>query len=225
MTKTKNYKKLKHKESKLVVMSRIDFEIAKNVYERSIQIGLNDEEVSFLLGKRNKYFFDLLNPTEKAKFKTEQLDILPTILETSIKDIVPTNIKAGEEIKLKASKTQYAHKIRYEFTVLNADNETPHATVWEKKIRKGKIRQLHVDLHECLLLSITQGYFKVPRNALAIYLHIKANLEQPFSPADLQKSLSVLTSAKGKGRLLKREIVQAKYVYMENSEVQSKTAQ
>lgn len=215
MTKLKSYKKLKHKESKLVVMSRIDFEIAKNAYERSLKIGMNDEEVSFLLGKRNKYFFDLLNPTEKAKFKTEQLDILPTILETSIKDIVPNNIIPGEEIKLQAAKTKYAHKVRYEFAILNIDKDNA-ATVWEKKIKKGSLRKLHADVHKYILQSITNEYFNVPRNALSIYLLLKDKLRQPFSPTDLQKSLSVLTSAKGRDKLLKREIVEARYVYVTN---------
>lgn len=102
MSRTKSYKKKKHIENQLVVMSRIDFEIAKRVYERILDLGMDDEEVSFLMGKRNKYVFDILDPTEKDKFKTEQLDYLPTILKTSIQSLVPDRHRSALELYQKS---------------------------------------------------------------------------------------------------------------------------
>lgn len=214
MSKSKSYKKTKHIDNQLVVMSRIDFEIAKRVYERALELGMDDEEVSFLLGKRNKYVFDILDPTEKNKFKTEQLDYLPTILKTSIRKLVPDLKDLSEEIKILASKTIYDHKIVYRFTELEVENAQP--VVWVKKIRSGTIRKIHDELHQYLLKYYENGGFKKPISSLKLFQDTEKKLgKDSFTPADLQKSLSALMTAKGKLQLLKRVIINARYYYME----------
>lgn len=216
MSKPKSYKKTKHIDNQLVVMSRIDFEIAKRVYERALALGMNDEEVSFLLGKRNKYVFDILDPTEKNKFKTEQLDYLPTILKTSIHELIPNYKGLHEEIKIMASKTVYDHKIVYQFTEL--DIEDPQPVVWTKKLKAGTIRKVQDDLHKRIMKFYESGGFKNPISSLALFLNTQKNLGQDsFSPSDLQKSLSVLMTAKGKLQLLKRVIINARYYYVEKA--------
>lgn len=214
MSKSKSNKKIKHISNQLVVMSRIDFEIAKRVYERALALGINDEEVSFLLGKRNKYVFDILDPTEKNKFKTEQLDYLPTILRTSIRELIPTDRGLHEEIKIMASKTVYDHKIVYQFTEL--DVETPQPVVWTKKLKTGSIRKVHEVLHQYIIEFYENGGFKHPISSLALYIAAQEQLQQDsFSPTELQKSLSVLMTAKGKLQLIKRVNINARYYYVE----------
>lgn len=214
MSKSKSYKKTKHLDNQLVVMSRIDFEIAKRVYQRALALGMNDEEVSFLLGKRNKYVFDILDPTEKNKFKTEQLDYLPTILRTSIRELIQLNKDAHEEIKIMASKTVYDHKIVYQFTEL--DVETPQPVVWTKKLKTGSIKKVHEALHEWIMNFYENGSFKYPISSLALYLAAQEQLGQDnFSPTELQKSLSVLITAKGRFQILKRVSINARYYYVE----------
>lgn len=214
MSKSKSYKKTKHLDNQLVVMSRIDFEIAKRVYQRALALGMNDEEVSFLLGKRNKYVFDILDPTEKNKFKTEQLDYLPTILKTSIRELIPSDRGLHEEIKIMASKTVYEHKIVYQFTEL--DVEDPQPVVWTKKLKTGSIKKVHEALHEWIMNFYENGGFKHPISSLKLFLELQKNLDQDsFSPSDLQKSLSTLMTAKGKLQLVKRVNINARYYYVE----------
>ena len=216
MSKSKSYKKIKHIDNQLVVMSRIDFEIAKRVYERALTLGMDDEEVSFLLGKRNKYVFDILDPTEKNKFKTEQLDYLPTILRTSIRELIPNDKGLHEEIKIMASKTVYDHKIVYQFTEL--DVKKPQPVVWTKKLETGTIRKVHDALHQCIMEFYEDGGFKNPVSSLEMFLNMEKILGQnSFAPSDLQKSLSVLMTAKGKLQLVKRVNINARYYYVEKA--------
>ncbi len=214
MSKSKSYKKIKHVDNQLVVMSRIDFEIAKGVYERALELGMDDEEVSFLLGKRNKYAFDILDPTEKNKFKTEQLDYLPTILRTSIRELIPNDKGLHEEIKIMASKTVYDHKIVYQFTELDVKN--PQPVVWTKKLETGIIRKVHDALHQCIMEFYESSGFKNPVSSLELFLNMEKILGHgSFSPTDLQKSLSVLMTAKAKLQLIKRITVNSRYYYIE----------
>lgn len=191
----------------------MDFEIAMLVYKRFTTIGLTDEEVAFLLGKRNKYVFDLLNPTQKDKFKTEQLDILPTIIESTIRNIIPNHIKPDETIKLKAAKKVYASKIVYEYLILHNDNTESNPVTIVKEIKRGERKQIHSQVHHLTLELIQDGYFNEPKNALEIYLYFKKMLTVSFRPSDIQKSLAVcLRNEKGQA-VLKQDIVNARYVY------------
>lgn len=174
----------------------MDYEIAKRVYEFSLAIGLSDEELSFLMGKRNKYFFDLLNPAEKDKIKTEQLDMLPAILQLPIREIVPNTIKPGEQIKIRGSKKVSATKIVYRHTVVYPDGTESPEIVWTKKVLKGERKQLNEMLHSTVLELVYAGYFGKLRNALELFLKLKDNKNLSFIPADLQKSLSVLMNKK-----------------------------
>lgn len=183
-------------KSSTVSMSRMDFEIAILVYKRFTAIGLTDEEVSFLLGKRNKYVFDLLDPTEKDKFKTEQLDILPTILGNKIRDIVPNGIKPNENVNIKALKKVLPTKIVYEYVMVYPDNTESELVTITKKLMKGDRKKLHEQVHDLTLKLIEEGHFLKGRNALELFLLYKGRLEVPFSPADLQKSLAVLMNKK-----------------------------
>lgn len=174
----------------------MDFEIAMQVYKHFTAIGLTDEEVSFLLGKRNKYVFDLLDPTEKNKFKTEQLDILPTILGNKIRDIIPNHIKPNENINVKAVKKELPTRVVYGYVIVYPDDTESDLVAITKKVIKGKRRKLNQPVHEFTLQLIQEGHFLESRNALELFLLYKDRLEVPFTPADLQKSLAVVMNKK-----------------------------
>ena len=211
---SKSYKKVKEIKDQLVIMSRIDFEIAKRVYERMQEIGMNDEEFSFLLGKRNKYFFDLLDPTEKNKFKTEQLDYIPTILDCSIRDLVPNEKHLPEQIKINASKINYDHKIVYNYSEINKNGTFSDKTTWTKKIAVGNRKAVNPALLTYIQELLDQGRLNHPLSALYIYLEAKNTLKEiTFTPTDLQKCLSVLMTSKGKHQVIQRVIIQARYYY------------
>lgn len=193
----------------------MDFRIAELVYQRFTAIGLTDEEVSFLLGKRNKYVFDLLDPTEKDKFKTEQLDVLPTILNTTIKDIIPNDIKPNETIRVKGEKKVSATKIVYEYVIVYLENTESESVTIVKKITKGNRKKVQPEVHALTLELIDVGHFSNPKNALELFLYYQEKLKLPFTPADLQKSLSLCLREAGRPALLKREVNEAKYFYKE----------
>jgi hypothetical protein len=209
-------KRAKDTGSTTVVMSRMDYEIAKRVYEFTLAKGLTDEEVSFLMGKRNKYFFDLLNPTEKDKIKTEQLDILPTILQIPVRQIVPNDVKPGEQVKLYASKKVTATKTTYRHIVIATDGSESEPIIWIKKSAKGNRKQVNERLHTTILQFIDDEYFKQYRNALEIHLRLKEKSTFDFTPADLQKSLLDLARTVKNISILKRAIEDARYVYIKS---------
>lgn len=216
VTSINKNKNAKNKTESTVIMSRMDYEIARRVYECCLAIGLSDEELSFLMGKRNKYIFDLLNPAEKDKIKTEQLDMLPTILQLPIRDIVPNTIKPWEQIKICGSKKVSATKIVYRHIVVYPDGTESGEIVWTKKVLKGERKQLNEMLHSAVLELVYAGYFGKLRNALELFLKLKDNKNLSFIPADLQKSLAVLMNKKRQEpTLLECKNEHARYGYVE----------
>lgn len=214
MVTDKSPKAKKQTASKIVVMSKMDFEIATLVYQRFTAIGITDEEVAFLLGKRNKYVFDLLDPTQKDKFKTEQLDILPTILECKIRHIIPNDIRSGETVKIRATKKVYLHKIVYQYTILHQDDAQSKPVIIIKNITKGLRKKLHPQVHELTSTLLQEGQFDTPQNALSLYLIYRKRITTvPFSPSDLQKSLAACLRSDQETALLSKEIIDARYYY------------
>ncbi|WP_407428844.1 hypothetical protein [Arcticibacter sp.] len=206
---------IKRTRASLVIMSRMDYEIARNVYELLPAAGISDEDLSFLLGKPNTYFFALLNPTEKKKFKTAQLDVLPTILNTPIRKIVPNKISPGEIVKLhNTSRTVHDDKIVYRHTVEYIDGSRSNVKPWTKKLVKGERRKKNPHLHEELINLVHSGYFSPPKTALQIYLRLVEKSDLLFPPADLQKSLAVLSRKDGPESVLKAEIMNGCYWYV-----------
>lgn len=207
----------KRVKTSTVSMSRMDFEIAMLVYKRFTAISLTDEEVSFLLGKRNKYVFDLLDPTEKDKFKTEQLDILPTILGNKIRDIIPNDISPNENINIKARKKVSPTKIVYEYVIVYPDDLESEPITITKMIVKGDRKKVNALVQELTMQLIQEGYFAEAKNALQLYLLYKERLSDSFSPTDLQKSLAVCCRKQGDQKaLLLKENVNARFVYRGN---------
>jgi hypothetical protein len=202
----------------IVSMSKMDFEIARSVYNQINVSGLTDEEVSFLLGKRNTYVFGLLDPTEKDKFKTEQLDILPTILGVGIRKLIPNDIKSDENITIKGVKKISDKKVVYEFVVDGGADKG----IFTKKIISGERKQINPRVHELMLKLINEGYFLEPKNALELFLQHKVELKMAFTPADLQKSIAVCCRKQGKELpLLNRGIENTRYVYFQYETINS----
>ncbi len=197
-----------------VVMSRMDYEILRRVHERAVSIGLGDEELSFLMGKRNKYFFDLLDPTDKDKLKTEQLDVLPVILGVGIRDLVPNEISPGEDVIIYGYKRVTATKIVYRHCVRYHNGQESGTVVWSKRVIRGVRRKLNLVLHKAVVEFLDEGYFDVHRSALELYIELNA-AGLVFTPSDLQKSLSVLMNRKRSLPVsLKCESLHSRYYYI-----------
>src|SRR5688572_26832719 len=87
-----------------VNLSRMDYELVCNIIRLLDETGMDDEELSFLLGKRNKYFFDVIDPREKQKLKTDLSDPLAAIFDTGHRKIQPLDAGPGEMIQLHHAK-------------------------------------------------------------------------------------------------------------------------
>lgn len=200
-----------------MIMSRMDYEIIKRVYTYAIFIDLSDEELSFLMGKRNKYFFDLLDPTDKDKLKTEQLDILPTILGVPIRNLVPNDVKAAEDVVIHSSKKVSTVKLTYKHYVVFADGTRSENITWTKKFVKGVRKKLNLELHGAVLKLLNNGYFDQRRSALELFIKLRSEA-LIFKAAELQKSLAVLMNKKRNQQvLLKCETKNSRLVYLKTN--------
>lgn len=197
----------------LISMAAMDFNISMLVYKRMVAIGMSHEELSFLMGKRNQYILNLLDPTQKNKFKTEQLDILPSILNCSIRDIVPNNIALKGDLLIKGSKKVLAKKIEFNFEVASKDGKAPTAVTMVFKITKGGRKLMNMAVYNFILSLVTSGYFNEPKEAFVLYLHVKQQLPVAFTPTDVQKCLATLLRNDGKPALLTKSSVNSRYVY------------
>lgn len=220
VAKTENNPKQRNGGCSLVIMSRMDFEIARFVFERSTEIGLTPSEVSFLLGKKDAYFFDLLDPTDKNKFKTEQLDLLPAILDSTIREIIPNNIQPDEQVSITGSKkihdTEQYKTITYRFTVEYKDKST-RDFIWKKKETKGERSKENEAVTNYLLKLIKEGYFDELKFALTIYLLLQENLGAAFTAKDIQTSLAILCRKQNKEPVLERKEDRSRFVYQKAS--------
>jgi hypothetical protein len=178
-------------------VSRIDFEILVNLYEICKKKKISEREVSFLMGKVNKYFSEILNPFFKEHIKTEYLDILPAIASTGIRKIIPNDISPKETIDILGTHTRNTDKNSevdyYKFTVTYKDGTTKNYR-WKIKVTKGSRSKVNPELLEILKTLISRHYFHKPKFALTIYMLIKSRFKNAFSPLELQIALSKLTN-------------------------------
>ncbi len=178
-------------------VSRIDFEILVNFYEICKKKKISEREVSFLMGKVNKYFSEILNPFFKEHIKTEYLDILPAIASTGIRKIIPNDVEPKETIDIRGTHTRetdkYSEVDYYKFTVTYKDGTTRNYR-WKITVTKGSRSKVNPELLEVLKKLISRHYFHKPKFALNIYILLKSKFKNTFSPLELQIALSKLTN-------------------------------
>lgn len=178
-------------------VSRIDFEILANFYEICKKKKISEREVSFLMGKVNKYFSEILNPFFKEHIKTEYLDILPAIASTGIRKIIPNDVMPKETIDIRGTHTRetdkYSEVDYYKFTVTYKDGTTRNYR-WKITVTKGSRSKVNPELLEILKKLISSHYFHKPKFALNIYIILKSRFKSAFSPLELQIALSKLTN-------------------------------
>lgn len=186
----------KHNRQKV---PRIDFEILSNFYRICKKKKISEREIAFLMGKRNKYFVEYLNPFIKDQIKTEFLDILRTIASTSFQQIVPNNVKPKETIDICGTHYTYSDPkkdvTKYNFTVKYMD-QTSKGFRWQINVQKGERSKVNEKLLEILKGMVNKNYFDSPKYALTVYLHLKKKYKSKFSALELQVALAKLCNAK-----------------------------
>ncbi|UZJ64216.1 hypothetical protein OKW96_17805 [Sphingobacterium sp. KU25419] len=131
-----NKKQITKKTSPIVTMLRTDYEILVHTYNLFKRSNLDEEDVSFLLGKPNSYYFDLLDPTEKKKLKHEYIPLFVPIFGVSLDAILPETNNADEEVKIKANSKFNKKSIIYKHEVTYADGTVSDEIEWSRKLQK-----------------------------------------------------------------------------------------
>src|SRR5690606_7094394 len=172
-------KSIRKPADSFVNLPRMDYELVCNILRLLGETGMDDEEFSFLLGKRNKYFFDVIDPREKQKLKTDQSDPLAAIFGRPHRKILPLNAKHREMIQLHhATRTETEVDVvdkepkksiyTYSHIVYPPGEPVGRKIIWEKTEVKGLRYKLNDAVLEFLDLKVTAGYFRKPRLALPL---------------------------------------------------------
>lgn len=173
----------------------MDYEIVCSVLKLLEKAGLDDEEFSFLLGKRNQYFFDLIDPRKKQKLKTDHIAPLRAILDESYREIITNDVAKNEMIQLHHAVRKVNKKsgtITYSHIIYPEPGRAGKTIIWRKQKPKGRRRMVNAAVHTAVKGLLDEGYFREPRPALPLYLHLRKVLHTPFSAADIEKSLAAL---------------------------------
>ncbi|WP_205600305.1 hypothetical protein [Sphingobacterium luzhongxinii] len=177
----------------------MEFEILSNIYAICKKKKVSEREISFLMGKDNKYFAKHINPFTKEQIMTEYLDSLRSIASTSFQRIVPNHVKAKETIDIVGTHYTYSddtiEKIQYKFTVTYMDKTSKNFR-WYIEIPKGERSVVNKELLEILKKMVTEKYFDTPKYALTIHLYLKKKYKSKFTALELQIALAKLCNAK-----------------------------
>lgn len=176
---------------------RTDFETLTKFYEICKKKKISEREVSFLMGKTDKYFQGCLNLFFKSAIKPEFLAILPAITSKDIQKIISNDIALKETIDIhgayKQQKNEFSVSDYYKFTVTYQDGTTKNYR-WKIEITKGSRSKVNPELFEILKKLISRHYFHKPKFAFNIYMTLKSRFKNAFNPLELQIALSKLTN-------------------------------
>ncbi|TYR31661.1 hypothetical protein FXV77_20680 [Sphingobacterium phlebotomi] len=202
-------------------VSRIDFEILANFYRICKKKGISEREVSFLLGKYNKYFVEILNPFGKEHIKTEFLDMLPAIASTSFRQIIPNTVKPNETLDIDGTYNFYSDRLcevtYYKFTVTYDDDSSKNFR-WKIEATKGGRAKINKDLLDTLKGMVAAGYFDNTKFALTIYLHLKKAYKSRYTPLEIQIALAKLCNKKAETDFaLEEDTENSRVVYMKKN--------
>lgn len=211
-----------------VNLSRMDYELVCNILGLLDETGIDDEELSFLIGKRNKYFFDVIDPRKKQKLKTDLSDPLAAIFGTGHRNIQFLDAEPGEMIQLHHAKRTVTEVdavdkepkktiYTYSHIVYRPDGSSGKAIIWEKTDVHGVRHKLNDKVLEFLNGKVTAGYFLKPRLALPLYLEMRKALPPgSFSAVDLERGLAQLLRSGGP---LMRTRIDTQYHYHDWHEI------
>ena len=220
-----NVKKYTRVKSPLVIILRSDFEVLRNVYDLLQTSILSDEDVSFLLGKADGYFFEILDPTNKKKFKQDLWTLFVPIFQTPFVNVLPSaHVGSEEKVKLTSTANYNKKSTIYRFTVRTEDKNgvehkiavEPEYLEWKKKVVTGERKVENKPLTHYLKFLISEGFFFTPKTSLFVLIHLRNYFDKPFTAEDLGVSIRKLCRRQaGIETLLQRNIDDSRYSYSE----------
>lgn len=178
-----------------VIMSRIDYVIISQVINRLNEIGMSDEELSFLLGKPNNYVFGfIINPNDKNRFNEEQIDLLPNLLGCPFSYLF-INETPADNIHLHYTKDIDDDEYKGFSHIIYSPEGKGTRIIWKKpKAEKGSFRKNNNALLALLTQWVEEGFFDQKKTALECYKELRRLPDLEFTISDLEKCIKVLYS-------------------------------
>lgn len=197
---------VRKKDGPIVTMSHMDYHIICRVIDLMIGIGMKNEELSFLLGKPNNYVFSFIaNPNDKNKFKSDQVDLLPYLLNCYFSDIFSNNCPKGNIQLFHSQKIDNDEEIGFSHITYDSTGKGTRIIWTTKKNQKGSFRKTNEYVLDLLKKWIYEGILDLPTASIDIWKKLKSEAQFAFSISDLEKSIKILSS-KTKSLLTKETI-------------------
>lgn len=197
---------VRKKDGPVVTMSHMDYHIICRVIDLMAHIGMEDEELSFLLGKSNNYVFSFIaNPNDKNKFKSDQVDLLPYLLNCPFSDLFSNNCPKGNIQLFHSQKIDTDEEIGFSHIIYDSNGKGTRIIWTKKKNQKGAFRKTNKELLDLLIKWIDEGILDLPTPSINIWKKLKSELQFIFSISDLEKCIKILSS-KSKNLLTKETI-------------------
>lgn len=197
---------VRKKDGPVVTMSHMDYHIICRVIDLMAHIGMDDEELSFLLGKPNNYVFSFIaNPNDKNKFKSDQVDLLPYLLNCSFSDLFSNNCPKGAIQLFHSQKIDTDEEIGFSHIIYDSNGKGTRIIWTKKKNLKGSFRKTNNDLLDFLKQWVEKGVLDLPSSSIDIWKKLISEAQFTFSISDLEKCIKILSS-KSKNLLTKENI-------------------
>ncbi|TCR13953.1 hypothetical protein EDF67_10156 [Sphingobacterium sp. JUb78] len=156
---------------------------------------MDDEELSFLLGKPNNYVFSYIaNPNDKNKFKSDQVDLLPYLLNCYCTDVYANDCPKGNIQLFHSQKIENDEEKGFSHIIYD-NNGKGTRIIWTKKInQKGSFRKTNKNLLDLLIKWIDEGVLDLPTPSIDIWKKLISESQFEFSISDLEKCLKILST-------------------------------
>ncbi|MCW2259604.1 MULTISPECIES: nuclear transport factor 2 family protein [Sphingobacterium] len=186
---------VRKKDGPIVTISHMDYHIICRVIDLMADIGMDDEELSFLLGKPNNYVFSYIaNPNDKNKFKSDQVDLLPYLLNCYCTDVYANDCPKGNIQLFHSQKIENDEEKGFSHIIYD-NNGKGTRIIWTKKInQKGSFRKTNKNLLDLLIKWIDEGVLDLPTPSIDIWKKLISESQFEFSISDLEKCLKILST-------------------------------
>lgn len=186
---------VRKKDGPVVTISHMDYHIICRVIDLMADIGMDDEELSFLLGKANNYVFSFIaNPTDKNKFKSDQINLLPYLLNCYCTDLYANDCPKGNIQLFHSQKINTEEEKGFSHITYDSKGKGTRI-IWTKKInQKGSFRKTNKNLLDLLIKWIDEGILDLPTPSINIWKKLKPEAQFTFFISDLEKCIKVLST-------------------------------
>lgn len=186
---------VRKKDGPIVTISHMDYHIICRVIDLMADIGMDDEELSFLLGKPNNYVFSFIaNPNDKNKFKSDQVNLLPYLLNCYCTDLYSNDCPKGNIQLFYSQKIENDEEKGFSHIIYDSNGKGTRIIWTKKKNEKGAFRKTNKNLLDLLIKWIDEGILDLPTSSIDIWKKLKSEAQFTFFISDLEKCIKILST-------------------------------